>query len=417
MIPRKLYAPDQGNNNAASGAAQAKSPVERALQTQQSLDAIKSGPETARNIGTVSFAAGRPVNLEIPNDTCIKRAIASIKAYGTFAYASGTPLISPMGVFSRLVPSMSIIADGARYIKTLDLYVYRLFNALAWGSYPVRTYRTGAGIAATTRLGTIDWRSGPAALGATTQDAVFNESCMINFEIPQLYKPGHESVTQFFTANVSKALAVFNCSSADRLLEDGNTAPLVISSFGADISMDIIENREGTVENNAFDFVETVTDESYQAPVSQKVYRLNTGNKLAGIGVFTRNGDTNQRPSDIAITDLTLKLNGSKDIQTLNFLRKNWANKDRYSIGDDSWGTYVSGGAVSSHPSQGFAYINLIKNGDISSGLGTKFSDKVSDVQLLVTTALASGVDAATYTNPVQMQVLQQMIAEVQIKQ
>jgi hypothetical protein len=99
-------------------------------------------------------------------------------------------------------------------------------------------------------------------------------------------------------------------------------------------------------------------------------------------------------------------VNGSTSIQATKFRELMNDNKVRFGMGDDQ---FVSG----AHALQGFAYMNLMKNGDLLSGLDTRLVAGTSQVQLLVSTAASSGVDPATYTNPVELSVLQQQLIPV----
>jgi len=407
---RVLHAQDSGSaggtNTAPANGGQAHAVAQKSVQN--TINTQNMGSENRRRLSPAIFSENSVIPVDIPIDTCIKRMpIEGVIAF-TATYASGTPLLSPMGAISRLVPSFSVVADGSRYVKTLDLYVYRCLMALAYEGFQRRATNNDANLAST-RQATTEWVSGTSAYPATTESIVIRETIDIAFENYFAYNLGRD-ITQLYTANLSTCKAFFNCGAVGNLNQDGNSAAVTYSDVDISFTPTIVENRQGGLANNAFDFVETVTVAQYSQQVRQQAFQLNTGNKLVGIGMFVQNGDTNKSPCDFALQGVNLKVNGSQDLYNGTFQELQDDNKGRFGVSDDQ---YASG----KHGLQGFAYLNLLKGGDIRTGVSTKLSDGVSQIQLYLTTAASSGIDAATYTNPVQISVLQQQMIEVPVKQ
>jgi hypothetical protein len=375
-------------------------------KVQRDVISNPNQPESRRRLATANYAANSVVQVEIPRDTAIKRLNLFFKLGCTATYASGSPLLSPLGALAKICPSFSIVADGSRNVKVLDLYMARCMAALAYGGFGRRAYQTGASLLSSTSQPTTEWYGGASpAYGATTQDLIIIESIDVMFENQFAYERGR-ALSWLYTKNLATCNMYFGFASISNILQDGNAASVTYSNVDVSITPTIIEARDGTPANGAFDFTETVIRKQFSQQTTQFAVDLNTGNKLLGIGLMARNGDSNKSLSDIAVTDLNLVVNGATSIQNTKFRELSNANKQRFSMGDD----YFASGT---HGLQGFAYMNLMKNGDLLSGLDTRLVAGVSQVQLQVSTASSSGVDAATYTNPVELSVLQQQLIPV----
>jgi len=186
----------------------------------------------------------------------------------------------------------------------------------------------------------------------------------------------------------------------------GVGASVTYSNVSLSVVPTIIENRDGTLADGAFDFNETVIRRSYSSQQTLAQILLNTGNKLMGVALMAQNGDTNLSLADIVATDIQLVRNGVESVILSRFRDLMNDNKARFGVSDDQY-------ASSLHAVTGFAYINLQKNGNALSGLDTRLVAGTSQVELDVSTGASSGVDAVTYTNPVTLSVLQQQLVPV----
>lgn len=383
-----------------------------AQQVQQSVANNSIGPEERRKLSTVSAPPsgnGGQTSLDIPRDTTIKRMNLELVAAFTVTYASGSPVLSPLGLLARIATQCTINADGSRNIKIVDLYMQRCMNAVMYGGFPRRAYQTGAGLTTTTTEPTTEWLAGSVAYPATTQDIIVNESVDLCFENYFAYEQGRRT-SLLYTKNLSTCTLGFNFAAMTNIIQDGNAAPVTYSNISIQIIPTIIENREADISSNSFDFVETFIQKQFTSQTSQFSIDLNTGNRLLGLGLLVRNGDTSKTLSDTAMTDMNLLLNGSTSIFTSNFRQLQNDNKGRFATSEDQ---FLSG----SHSMQGFAFLNLMKNGSIYSGIDTRYQSGVSQLQLQVSTAASTGIDPATYTNPVTVGLMQQQFIPVPVKQ
>lgn len=401
-----------GSQQAAAAATQSAPATQSAAQaTQQAVANNSVGPEERRRLSVVSYPTsglGGQASLDIPRDTTIKRINLELVAALTVTYSSGSPTLSPLGALSRLVTQLAVNADGSRNIKILNLYLQRCMNALMYQQVPRRAYQTGATLTSTTTQPTTEWLAGTVAYPTTTQDIIVNESIDIVFENYFAYEQGRR-ISNLYTKNLSTCTLGFLFSPISNLQTDGVGATVTYSNISIQLIPTIVENREADISSNAFDFVETVIQKQFSSQTSQFAIDLNTGNRMLGLGFLVNNGDTNKSLSDIAMTTMNLVINGSTSIQTANFRELQNDNKSRYGVVDN----YAS----SVHPLQGFAYMNLMKNGSVFSGIDTRLQAGVSQLQVQVSTASSSGIDPATYTNPVTVAVLQQQLIPVPVKQ
>lgn len=391
------FAPDQGAQMSDGQASQ------KAKDTQQVIQSNPFGPETRRKLTTSSYTANTQSNIDIPRDTCIKRMELNLVGNFTVTYAAGSPTLSPFGVFARMCPNFYIVADGSRNIKVLDLFMQRCLNALAYGGFPRRAYKTGASLTST--FPTTEWAAGTIAYPATTQDICINETICVDFENPNSYKLG-ENVSQLYTKNLATCVMTLGWGDISNIQTTGVGATVSYSNVSVTVVPTIIENRDGTVADGAFDFNETVVRRTYSSAQSLAQILLNTGNKLMGVALMAQNGDTNQSLSDIVLTDIQLLRNGVESIVNTRFRDLMNDNKQRYGVADDQ---YASG----LHGLTGFAYINLQKNGNAMSGLDTRLQAGTSQIELDVSTGSASGNDAVTYTAGAVISVLQQQLVPV----
>jgi hypothetical protein len=145
----------------------------------------------------------------------------------------------------------------------------------------------------------------------------------------------------------------------------------------------------------------------YSAQVSDSLIDLPRGNKISGIHLLVRDGDTNRRLSDIAVTALSLLINGQRIIQRSTFLTAQQQARIVNGI-SSSKGTAAQG---CTHNMQGYCYLGLLEGGDARTALDVSIAAGVDLVQLQISTAASSGNDAATYTNPVEVTVMTDELA------
>jgi len=234
----------------------------------------------------------------------------------------------------RIANQCTVNADGSRNIKIVDLYMQRCMNAIMYGAFPRRAYQTGAALTTTTTECQTEWTESTIGFAATTNDVVVNESVDLCFENYFAYEQGRR-VSNLYTKNLSTCTIAFNFVALSNIIQDGyaGVAP-TYSNIAITITPTIIENREADITSNAFDFVETYMTKSFTGQTTQFSVDLNTGNRLLGLGLLARNGDTYKTLSDIAVTDLSLLINGSTSVFTSNFRQLQNDNQSRYRVTD-----------------------------------------------------------------------------------
>lgn len=403
-----------GTATQAAAATQTAPATAQGVQgIQQSVGNNSIGPEERRKLSTVSAPTsgnGGQTSLDIPRDTSIKRMNLELVAAFTVAYSSGSPVLSPLGLLARIATQCTINADGSRNIKIVDLYMQRCMNAIMYNGFPRRAYQTGATLTTTTTEPATEWLAGTVAYPATTQDIIVNESVDLCFENYFAYEQGRRT-SLLYTKNLSTCTLGFNFAAMSNVQQDAaSPVSVTYSNISIQIIPTIVENREADITSNSFDFVETFIQKQFTSQTTQFSVDLNTGNRLLGLGLLVRNGDVNKTLSDIAMTDMNLLINGSTSVFTSNFRQLQNDNKGRFGISDDQFASSV-------HALQGFAFLNLMKNGSIYSGIDTRYQNGVSQLQLQISTASSSGIDPATYTNPVTVGLMQQQFIPVPVKQ
>jgi len=389
-------------------AADAGAPQSAAQQrVQEAVAAQPRGAENRRKLASASYAANTNVVVDIPRDTSVKRMILSLNGYFTVTFGSGSPTLSPFGVFARICPNFYVVADGSRNIKVLDLFMQRCANAETYGSFPRRAYAKGASLQGVNSIPSTEWLAGTIAYPSTTQDIVINEQVVIDFENPDAWQ--NKDISQLYTRNLQTCNMTFGFGAIENVQTTGVGATVTYSNISLTVVPTIIENREGTLAQGAFDYNEFVIRRSYSSQQTNAQILLNASNKIVGIALMAQNGDTNLSLADQVLTEINLLTNGILPQQGTRFRDLSNDNKLRKGISDDQYASSLRG-------LTGFARMNLLKNGDALSGLDTALSNGVSTVELHVSTGPSSGLDAVTYTSPISISVLQQQMVPVPVK-
>ena len=376
---------------------------------QDKVENAYVGHESRRLLSTVNYASNTNVVLEIPRDSSYKRMSLLSRFACTATYASGSPTISPFGALARLMPNFTLVADGYRNVKVLDIYMQRCMNALAWGTFPRRARNTGASLTGTNTIPATEHYAGTIAYGSTTQDIVYMEQVGIDFEVPRFLHGIGRQFSQLYARNLQSLTATFGFGDVTSLQTTGVAAPVVYTNVSLAITPVMIEDRFADINSGAFDFNEFVVRRTYSSAQSNAQILLSAGNKLLGVGIMAQNGDSALSLSDVVLTNINLFTNGVNPIVKDTFLSLQSDNKMRQGISDDQF-------ASSLHAMTGFAHINLVKDSDIRSGLATDLASGISTVELQVDTGAASGLNAVTYTNGVTISVLQQQLVKVPAK-
>lgn len=341
-------------------------------------------------------------SLDIPKDTVIKRLEIRMKGSFDVTYAAGAPVSSPTGFMGRVIQGgIQVVANGSRYIKTLDPYMLSRMNLLLMGQVAERAYTTGAA-APTSHIAQTEKAYGESFVyPATTQFVTINESIVISFEMPWADKFGRET-TLFNTRNLSSAVIQFNFVDLSNIQQDGGAVAITYGNVNLSLYVSVVETPDIPRDQVFLDYRQSFKRETFSSEQRGKLIDCPKGNFLANIEFLVKNGDANKTLSDAAITDIELRLNGSRMVQSTTFLALQQGWRTRRGINSPR-GTSSAG---VTHALQGYAMMNLLKNEDIRTALDTSLQAGVDQVQLLLTSAAATGgavIDGATYTNPVEV--------------
>ena len=359
---------------------------------QQNPNIIQS--ETSRQLPDMSTTGGSgSTQVDIPKDTVIKRLNIRVVAYTVTTYASGSPIGHSEGI-GRLLARVEVVAEGSRTIKSVYSYHQRMINFLVRGDLPERAYLENG---SNTRLATKESENGAAFVyGSTTQNLLLNESFDICFENPWAYSENDKMASLFNTKGLSSAILKATWNDISNIQRD-ESSPVSITYSSSDVSLksSIIEAQSIPAEQQFFDHKESFATETFSGQTTRRQIKLSTGNLFCGIAFLVRNGDANKLLSDVALTDIELRINGQRVLAQTNMLQLQQRMRARLGLRAPK--------TTGAHNLKGFAYLNLLNGGQIASALNTAKSAGVDTLDLYVSTASSSGNDAATYTNPVEL--------------
>lgn len=366
--------------------------------------------EARRTLSSPTYGTA-PSTVQVQRDTVIKRMMLKLILQTDVTYAAGSPVTSTQGVFDRICPRVELNVNGNRIVKSVRPHIARLNSMLVNGCLPRRAFVTGAA-AATKSRASLEWYAGTVAYPATTQFMLFNEAFELNFENPWGYG-GSRYMTELDIRDVASCDLWFYWANMTNLQQDGVGATVTYDNQSVQVIPQIIENRarpRPQAGQVLFDYVETSFSRSYTGQANNQQIDLQTGNYLMGLGLFVNNGDTNMLPASNLLQQISLMINGSSAIQgPVSHADLLDSNQCRFGVpsplGPRSVSTSTLVAAVDVEPLQGFAHMNLIRNGDWNTAINTSRQAGVDAVKLQFNTPSASGIDAATYTNPLQVTV------------
>jgi len=359
-----------------------------------------------RRLPQVSFQANSVVTADIPRDDVIKRIYLRLTGSQQVTYAAGSPFLGGMSFFQRLFNNIQVVQNGQDTIKSLDPHLMRMANLLAFGQAPERAYTKQAG-AFSTRLAQTELTCDGVAFQATTGFMLLNESMIIPFEQVMCYEAGR-GVSLWNTKGLSSAEIRFSCGAVTVLQEDPQAATVTYADdLAFKIDVELITVPWIPREKDFLLYKQAARRVQFSAQVADSLIDLPRGNKISGIHLLVRDGDTNKRLSDKAVTSIQLLINGQRILQRTTFITAQ--QQMRIIMGIDS--PKGSSAAGVTHNMQGYAYLGLLEGGDARTALDVSIAAGVDLVQLQITTAASSGVDAATYTNPVEVTVMTDELA------
>jgi hypothetical protein len=357
--------------------------------------------ERQRQLQSLPFAENNLLSRDLPRDTVLKGIQFRLNGAVQTTFGSGTPVADTLSTFDNIIPRIDIIVNGSRVVKSVRPYFMRIQQL--YTTQIIGERKSSAGAAAVA-LPTAD---GGFAYGTTTQYSTVAETIYVPFEMvycePGL---GRES-TWLNLKGVASAEVKLTCAAFSKLLGFGNTAPVTYGNSTLVVDIVTIEAQDVPAEIAFSDWKQTTKEQTFSAETTDYPIDINRGNKLSGIVVFARDGAagstttaSGKLPSNLALTKLSLKLNGQTDIKSTTFLQLQAENRLRYGINAP---TTASVSLI-----DGAAHMNLIARKDISTALNVA-PPMVDNVQLFVNTNTASAV---SYTNPVSVTVMTEEIVE-----
>lgn len=206
---------------------------------------------------------------------------------------------------------------------------------------------------------------------------------------------------------VSSAELRLTCAAFSTLLGFGNTAPVVYSA--STLLIDIVTTEAQDVPPNIVfsDWKQTTKEITFSAQTTDFAIDINRGNKLAGLLMLARDGAagtattaSGKLASNLAVTSLSLKVNGQTDIKSTTYQQLMAENRARYGVN----------APMASNVSilDGVAHMSFIARKDITTALPV-MPPLVDNVQLFVSTNTSSNV---SYTNPVSLTIQTEEIVE-----
>lgn len=350
--------------------------------------------ERQRKLQSLTFAENSILSRDLPRDTVLKSLQLRLSGAVTTTFASGTPVADAQSIFDNIIPRIDVVVNGSRVVKSVRPHLMRMQQLLFSTVQAERRCSAGAS-AATDNYPTVD---AGFSYGSTGQISTVAESIYLPFEmIWSEVGLGRES-TWLNLKGVASAELRLTTTSFSKLLGFGNTAPVVYSN--STMIIDIISTEAQDVPAGlAFsDWKITTKQQLFSAQVSDYPIDINRGNKLSGIMLFAQDGAagsattaTGKLASNLAITKISLKVNGQTDIKTTDFKALRAENALRKGVNAPFSGNVSV--------LDGVAHLDLLARKDISTALDVS-APLVDNVQLFIDTNTASNV---SYTNPVSV--------------
>ena len=349
--------------------------------------------ERQRKLQQVPFTASSLISRDLPRDTVLKHLQLRLTGNIVTTFASGTPVADARSTFDNLFPRIDCVINGSRTVKNVRPHLLAMQQLLAVGQNNERAASAGASASV---YPTTD---GGFVYGTTGQITSVRESILLSFE-NILAKEGSEA-TWLNLKGVSSAEIRFTTAAFSSLLGFGNTAPVVYSSNNFVVDIYTIEAQDVAATINFSDWKQTTKEITYSSQVTESLVDINRGNLLQGISFFCLDGAagsattaSGKLASNLVLTDIKLVLNGQTNVKVTDMASLISENRNRCGI----YSPQVSN--VSRM--DGFAYLDLLRKGDLSTALDVR-PPEVDQVQLSLSTNTSSNV---SYTNPVSITIM-----------
>lgn len=357
--------------------------------------------ERKRTLQSIIFAENNILSRDLPRDTVLKGLQLRLSGAVTTTFGSGTPVADALSTFDNIIPRIDVVVNGSRVVKSVRPYLMRMQQLFTTQILGERKASAAAGAAA----GNNPTADAGFVYGTTGQITTVAESIYLPFEMVYCDISIGREATWLNLKGVSSAELRLTCGAFSTLLGFGNTAPVVFSASTMSVGITTIEAQDVPPNVMFSDWKQTTKELSFSAQTTSYPIDINRGNKLSGIMIFARDGAAGSATtasgklrSNLAVTNLSLKVNGQTDIQSTTFLALQAENRNRYGVN----APYSGGVSLM----DGVAHMNMLARKDISTALDVR-PPMVDQVQLYIDTADASTV---SYTNPVSVTVMTEEI-------
>lgn len=358
--------------------------------------------ERQRKLQSLTFAESTILSRDIPRDSVYKHLQFRLSGSVVTTFGSGTPVADAFSIFDNLVPRIDIVVNGSRTVKSVRPHLMHMQQLLSTLIQAERAASAGAS-AATANFPTAD---GGFTYGTTGQITTVRESVLVSFE--NVYAQQGKFSTWLNLKGVASAEARLTTAAFSSLLGFANTAPVVYS--GSTFQIDILTTEAQDVPANVrfADWKQTTKEITFSAQTTDFNIDINRGNKLQAIMLLARDGAagsattaTGKLASNIAITDISLVVNGQLIIKKTDFKALQAENRARFGLS----APFASN--VSRY--DGVAYLDLLSDdgrGDLETALDVR-PPLVDNCQLLVSTS-----SSVSYTNPVSLTLMTEEIVQ-----
>ena len=359
--------------------------------------------ERQRKLQSLTFAENQILSRDLPRDTVLKSVQLRLSGSVVTTFASGTPVADALSTFDNIIPRIDVVVNGSRVVKSVRPYLMRM-QQLFVSQILAERKSSAAASAATGNNPTAD---AGFTYGSTTNLTSVAETIYVPFEMVYCDLGQGREATWLNLKGVASAELRLTCAAFSTLLGFGNTAPVVFTSSTLSVDIVTTEAQDVPPEIVFSDWKQTTKELTFSAQTTQYAIDINRGNKLSGIMILARDGAagttttaSGKLRSNLAVTNINLKVNGQTDIKATSFLNLQAENRARYGVN----APYASNVSLL----DGVAHLNIIARKDITTALDCR-PPLVDNVQLFIDTNDSTTV---SYTNPVSVTVMTEEIVE-----
>lgn len=338
----------------------------------------------------LDYDPSNKVKKALPTDKVLSAMYLRFSGSVVMTFASGTPLPKITGSMDAFISLVVVETASKGEVKAVRPHLTRLLNNMQSANPTDR--RSSAGASAVAQP-TADANF---TFASTTNITSVVECIKVNFEMPFAASGRGRELTMLDLRQESSANIRIDCAALANILAVGNTAPIVATAdtFQVEVLLECVENvPTGFAFSTYREFHEDiqVAAETASLPIN-----ITKGNRIAGLALFCTDGyaggataDTGNAPTNYLVQTMQLKRNSKTDEFRSTFKETQTENR-RAGL--------VAPFASNRSAADGFAYINLLKNQDLSTALDASFK-QLDSLKLYVKTGPAADVSYAGPAN------------------